>query len=517
MIIVDPHNGEIKALCGGREYTTRRGFNRATDLVRSPGSTIKPVVVYGPAVELGYGTGYVLNDGPVSYGSWSPHDDDGGYLGLITMRRAVQRSRNIYAVEMLAEIGAFTGYQYGLKMGLSLVDQDANSLAMALGGLTYGVSPEEMCGAFATFASGGIYTEPHCITKITTAKGDVVYEADPVQREVFSAQTAYMVTSMLTSVVTGGTGTNAAISGWQVASKTGTNGLPSGREDPDYAGRSGVKDAWFCGYTTELACAVWMGYDDKKDADGKLQYMTTVYGSNYPARVWRKVMSQALEKYEPSSFSNPGGVVSITVDSKSGKLPSELTPDEFKVSELYNDNAVPTEVSDVWKVVQICQDTGALASPYCPNVESKVMLTYPEGKPPSERVGDYSLYMPSTTCSVHSTYQTGLTPCYICTAEEHQGRLVLANLAGHGGEGGCPNEDVQLRYYAPGSVPTAHCDLAGHQVTKQGDLSGYTDNDDEHNGGSQVGVITDWPTTGGAPATPGDLSAVKEAGAISLS
>lgn len=155
MTIVEPNSGKIKGLMGGRVYTARRGFNRATELVRSPGSTIKPLVVYGPAVELGYGSGSVIDDSPVSYGSWSPNNDDHTFMGRITMRTAVMRSRNVCAVKLLNEIGVDKGYEFGLRLGLPLDSSDATNLAMALGGLAYGVSPLDMAGAFATFASGG--------------------------------------------------------------------------------------------------------------------------------------------------------------------------------------------------------------------------------------------------------------------------------------------------------------------------------------------------------------------------
>ena len=297
MVIVEPNTGEIKGLVGGRVYTALRGYNRATDLKRSPGSTIKPLVAYGPAIELGYGSGYVLDDSPVRYGDWEPKNDGGGYMGRVTMRRAVASSRNICAVKMLAEIGTTTGWEYGNRLGLDLVDTDDN-LSLTLGGLTYGVSPLQMAAAFATFASKGVYTEPYTITRIETASGTILYTAEPEQDQVFSEATAYIMTDILHSVVTSGTGTNARISGWYTAGKTGTNGVPSGKDDPDYAGISGNKDVWFCGYTSALVGAVWLGYDDKKDDDGNMQYLSgAVYGGNYAARLFNKVMTKALVNY----------------------------------------------------------------------------------------------------------------------------------------------------------------------------------------------------------------------------
>ena len=503
MAIVEPNTGHIKGLVGGRVYTARRGFNRATDLVRSPGSTIKPLVVYGPAVELGYGSGTMIDDSPVTYGSWSPNNDDHTYMGRITMRTAIMRSRNVCAVKLLNQIGVETGYEFGLKLGLPLDVTDSGNLAMALGGLAYGVSPLDMAGAFATFASEGIFTEPYAISRIEDAQGNVLYEAQPQREEVFSAQTAYIMTDMLCSAVNGGTGTAAKISGWQTAGKTGTNELPSAADDPDYAGKNGTKDAWFCGYTTALTGAIWMGYDNKKDEDGTLQYLTNLYGGTYPARLFNTVMTRALENYENRDFTRPDGVVGVSVDTKSGMTPSELTPSEYISSELYNANSTPGGPSTAWQNIDICLDTGAVAGGYCPNVESKVMLVRDPENPPSERAADYALYAPATTCTVHSTYQAGMQAVQICTDPRHNGETVLANVAGRGGEGGCPAEYVTTRYYYPQFVPVRYCDLEDHQVTRYGDQDNDADNG--NNNGNQVLL-----------ETPYDVAAVSTGSSIQV-
>ncbi len=504
MAITNPNTGAVVGLVGGREYTARRGFNRATDLIRSPGSTIKPVVVYGPALELGYGTGYVLDDIPFTLGSWSPKNDDGAYMGLITMRTAVIRSRNIYAVKMLQEIGSETGYHYANEMGLNLDPSDAGNLAIALGGLTTGVSPLQMAAAFATFANAGIYTEPYTITSITTSDGEEIYSVDPVQNDVFTAQTAHMMTSMLKDAVSSGTGYRAKISGWETAGKTGTNGLPSGREDPDYAGKSGTKDAWFCGYTQVLSGAVWVGYDNKKDENGTLQYLSNVYGGSYPAQIFNKVMTLALEGQDPVSFKDPGGISWVDVDTKTGGLPTELTPDEYVRSEMYVSGQGPTSAGvSEWRTVQICQDSQCIASAYCPNVTtaSRLVATVDPNWSDStiSRISDYSLRISDQICEVHTTYQTGLQAVYVCTDPAHNGQLVLANVAGQGGEGGCPEEYVELRYYSPSSIPTQQCNLPGHEVTSYGSF-------DDPNDGSNF--LWNWGNANSTvkPSTPYGLN-----------
>lgn len=477
MAITDPNTGQIKGLVGGRVYETRRGFNRAVDLVRSPGSTIKPIVAYGPAVALGYGSGTVIDDSPTTFGDWSPKNDDWTYKGRITMRQALVESRNICAVKILQMIGEDVGWEYGVKMGLPLVASDAN-LALALGGLTYGVSPLDMAAAFSTFANEGVFTEPYAITKITDAQGNVIYTAEPELTDVMSDAAAYIVTDMLTDAVRYGTGSAAGISGWQVAGKTGTNGLPDPDEDPDYAGKSGNKDAWFVGYTTALSGAVWMGYDDKKDDDGNLQYLS-IYGGSYPARLFQEVMSKALENYENKSFERPASVKSSSVDTKVGGSPTELTPDAYIRSELYEEGYAPFSDGSVeWVSTEVCADTGALASPYCPNKTQGVYLQSTTGATISTSVADYNLYVTSSVCTTHTTPQAGLHAVYVCTDPRHNGEIVLANIPGINGSGGCPEEYREIRYYSSAYTPSTYCALEDHQVTGGQDDSIVDDNTD---------------------------------------
>ena len=508
MAIVEPATGQIKGLIGGREYTARRGLNRASDLIRSPGSTIKPLVVYGPAIELGYGAGTVINDAPFSNGGWSPNNDDHQFLGRISLREAVVRSRNVCAVKMLQLIGTETGWSYGVKMGLNLTESDSQNLAMALGGIEEGVTALQMAGAFATFANSGIYTPPYAITHITNSAGDVIYTAQPALTEVFSPATAYIMTDILTGVVTGGTGTAAYISGWQVAGKTGTNEVPS--EDPDFRGVSGNKDIWFCGYTSALAGSVWMGYDNSKDADGNIQYLN-LYGGSYPARLFQTIMSQVLQYYENTGFTRPDGVSSASVDEKTGSAPTELTPEEYRGGDLIRSGYSYSGDGTQWQMVEICADTGLLAAAYCPNKTTGVFLTYEEGKKPSEQVKDYNLYMPSLTCSVHTTYQSGLVSVYVCTDPRHNGVPVLANIPAGGSEGGCPDEYVVERYYSRGSIPSAYCDLEDHQVIGDRVTSGNGNPFDEFEDFWNELLGSD------VPSTPSGLSASRLEDGIYLS
>ena len=224
MVVLNPHTGEIVGLIGGRDYTTQRGLNRATQMKRSPGSTIKPISVYAPALEKGYSPATVVDDVPVSFGNYKPTNYDGRYRGLINLREAVKDSVNIPAVKMLNTIGVNTGFEYAKKMGLPLVEGDKN-LSLALGGLTYGVSPLDLASAYGVLANKGLRVEPHAIIKIEDHNGNLLYEAKPQKTEVLTEQSAYLMTDMLQTVVKSGTATRAQMNR-PVAGKTGTTQLP---------------------------------------------------------------------------------------------------------------------------------------------------------------------------------------------------------------------------------------------------------------------------------------------------
>lgn len=297
--VIDYRTGGIKALVGGRHYEARRGFNRATQLQRQPGSTFKPIVVYGPALEKKYPPTTVLEDAPVSFGNYTPKNSGGGYQGLIQMKDALRRSVNVYAVKLLDLIGVDAGIQFAGKLGFKLEKED-RGLALALGGLSKGVSPLDMARGFGAFANQGVLVPPSTITQITDHEGKVLYENKFVARRVMGQQTAFLMTNMLKGVVNSGTGTRARLGRRPVAGKTGTTQLP---DLGQFSGLSGNKDAWFVGYTPELVAAVWLGYD----YTDRNHYLRGIYGGSYPAQIWRQVMQAALEGVPIQQFPKYGG------------------------------------------------------------------------------------------------------------------------------------------------------------------------------------------------------------------
>ncbi|MFC5531874.1 transglycosylase domain-containing protein [Cohnella yongneupensis] len=295
MIIMDQHDGSLIAMVGGRDYS-KKGYNRVTK-PRQPGSSFKPIAVYGPAIETGdFFPWSTVQDVKQCFNNYCPTNSNSKnkYRGEIPMSEAIKESRNVSAVWLLNQIGVKTGMDFAKRLGITLDPQDRN-LAMGLGGLTYGATPLEMVNAYAAFANGGTLQDPHSILSITDRNGDSIYTyKEPKAKQVMSETTAYYVTQLMQGVVQkGGTGVNAAISGRTVAGKTGTTQNANG---------AGNRDIWFVGYTPEWTAAVWYGYD-KTDETHHLSS-----NSGEAAKMFSSVMSKALSGKKKQSFPVPEGL-----------------------------------------------------------------------------------------------------------------------------------------------------------------------------------------------------------------
>ncbi|MEW6771964.1 MAG: penicillin-binding protein 1A [Bacillota bacterium] len=378
-VILNPHNGHILALVGGREYTHRRGLNRATDIYRQPGSAFKPIIAYGPAIEyLGYGPATVVDDIPVKFGNYPPKNYDGQYHGLVTLRTALRRSINIPAVKVLKDVGIERATGFAGRLGFEFTP-GKEGLSLALGGVHKGVTPLQMAQAYAAFANQGVYTPAIAITRVETADGTVLDEFKPKMVRVMKPTTAYLITDMLRSAVEHGTGYRARLGSHPVAGKTGTT--------------DDSKDIWFCGYTPDLVGVVWIGYDEPQE-------MPQAFGGLYPAQIWREIMSNVLKEIPPQDFTRPPGIVAATVDSKSGLLPGPLTPPEHQVTDLFVQGTVPTEVDNTHVLVEVCAASGLLPTEYCPERLTKVLIQLPYTVP--SYVKDYAERVPTETCNLHA-------------------------------------------------------------------------------------------------------------------
>ena len=339
MAVIDTASGAIRAMVGGRDYAVRRGLNRATQMRRQPGSALKPLAVYGPALELGYTTASVLLDEKTSFNGYTPQNAGDRYYGRVTMRTAIRNSLNTTAVRLLDEIGIESGIEYLSRMGIPSQDSDKN-LSLALGSMTYGVTPVELAAAYVPYANGGIYHEPYCIERIVSADGHVVYEREENARRVISEQNAYLMTSLLQSVVTSGTGTRMLSAGTPVAGKTGTVSMTGGN-----------RDIWMAAYTPELSVSVWMGFD-QTDASHKIPNGIT--GGKNTASLAAAFLKQVYADRDKPDFTTPDGIVWLTIDKRalttrgSVLLASDSTPKEYRLSEVFATSNRPYSVSDLW-------------------------------------------------------------------------------------------------------------------------------------------------------------------------
>lgn len=339
MAVIDTDSGAIVAMVGGRDYAVRRGLNRATQMRRQPGSALKPLAVYGPALELGYTTASVLLDEKTDFGGYTPRNAGDRYYGRVTIRTALRNSLNTTAVRLLEEIGIDNGVKYLNRFGIPTEDSDRN-LSLALGSMTYGVTPVELAAAYVPYANGGVYHEPYCVEKIVSADGRVLFERADSARRVTSEQNAYLMTSLLQSVVSNGTGTRLLSAGTPVAGKTGTVSMTGGN-----------RDIWMAAYTPELSVAVWMGFD-QTDASHKIPNGTT--GGRNTASLAAAFLKQVYSGRDKPEFTVPDGIVWLTIDKQalitrgSVVLASDSTPRDYRLSEVFAASNRPYAVSDLW-------------------------------------------------------------------------------------------------------------------------------------------------------------------------
>lgn len=365
IVVLEPSTGMVVAMVGGRSYTGGISFNRATDIRRQPGSVIKPVIAYAPAFEyLNYTAADMILDEETTFADYTPSNYGNKYYGWVTVREAVTKSLNVPAVKTLSAVGVHRAKDFAKRCGIEFDDKD-DSLALALGGFTYGVSPLQIAGAYSCFASGGIYNTPTLIKKITDRNGLTVYEYRQDSRRVMSEANAYILTSMLKSVVTEGTGHRLNTLDIPIAGKTGTVGLANGN-----------RDAWMAGYTPEYTAVVWQGYDS--DRLGLLPSSAT--GGTYPALMLYELFNHIYPDGRSGDFEKPESVKQYSIDAKTLKkqhkavLANAMTPQSSRVTEYFTEETAPEDVSGYWAVpgsaqnlLAVREEGGVMVSFDCPD------------------------------------------------------------------------------------------------------------------------------------------------------
>lgn len=365
-VIMDYHTGEVKTIIGGRGVKVPLSYNRAAyddNFLRAPGSSIKPLTVYSPAIDTKTATAStVIEDSPISSG-YNPQNDDRKYQGYLTLRDCLKYSVNVAAVKIENMIGIKTGVSYGEKFGLQLDAVDINSpSAMSLGQLHKGTNPLTIAAAYGVFGNSGNRTTPRLYTKVVDRTGKVLLETKPETTPVLSPQSAYIMYDLLKGPVSpDGTGPSAIFSDMPVRGKTGTS--------------SNSKDLWFAGLTPYYSAAVWIGTDKSEEITG--------LGSNDAAMLWGKVMKNAHASLPVKNVEMPSGISSFSVSKDSGNIPTDLTladPRGGRVySELFIDGTQPTTLDSIHVSAKVTKNSSGkyvLASEHTPiwKIETRVFI-----------------------------------------------------------------------------------------------------------------------------------------------
>ena len=381
MVIIDHSTGNVLGCVGNLGTKGAFELNRATQAKRQPGSSIKPIGVYGPALEEGTITAAsVYDDVPISYGSWKPGNTYSGYKGLSNMRQAIRISQNTIAVQVLEDLTASKSIQYLKKMGVTtLNDNTDNNLSLALGGISEGITPLQMAGAYATIANDGEYITPTFYTKMTDSDGKTILEAKQEKRRVFSEQNAYILKELLQEPTkSGGTATNCKISKMDTAAKTGTT--------------QQKRDKWLCGFTPYYTAATWYGYDQPE----------TVYTTTYASVIWANVMSEIHKGLDGKSFEEPKNIVTATVCKDSGLLATDACKNDPRGNRTYTEifvkGTVPKKSCTTHVSAEICKKSGKIASDKCREKESSIFITRDKDSKAWKSAGDAKYMLPTDEC-----------------------------------------------------------------------------------------------------------------------
>lgn len=337
--VVDIKNGNLLAVGAGRNKTDARTFNTATQLKNQIGSTAKPLYDYSIGIEYeNWSTYEPFTDENITYSDGTSLNNwDGSYMGFLTLRRALAESRNTSAVKAFKRNKNANIKEAVTKMGLS--PEENLHQAHAIGGYT-GESPIKMAAAYATFANGGVYNSPHSYTKVINKNTGEEIKKQVTTTKVFSPQTAYIMTDLLQSSAKRGLLNHSNINGTIYGAKTGTSNFDDATKKARKLPDNAINDYWVSGTSPDYAISVWYGYEKPN------KEYHNIFGTTYHERLFQKVGQGIFKK--GSKFKNPGGISSVAIENETypAKLPSEYTPKNLIVTELFKSGTEPTEVSD---------------------------------------------------------------------------------------------------------------------------------------------------------------------------
>lgn len=483
--IVDPSTGNVVAMVGEVGKKVRNlGWNYAVGN-RQCGSAIKPVTVYSPALDAGVITmASTFDDYPVKLLNnkpW-PKNSPQGYKGWTTLAKGVANSVNTVAVQVIEKLGVQNSFTFATeKMNLDLVADDINTASLGLGGLTNGVSTEEMAAAFAVFPNDGVYNSPRLYTKVEDADGNTILDNETDTHVAVKETTAYFMNQLLQGVMSGGTASRYKLSGMACAGKTGTT--------------SDNYDRYFVGYTPYYCAAVWCGYDNNERIS---------YSGNPAAAMWYKVMQKIADEQENKSFSKPtSGLTTVEVCADSGLLATDACAADLRGSRVRTVEVAvgtaPVEYCNLHKLFDYCTEGKCLATEFCPasSVKQVGLLDYTRTDYGPDIVADDNAYLVNSLRTVLEDGTVQLPPCPV----HKDGSSLPSDTGGGEGDTDTPGEggDTGLAPDQPTTDPNDGYGGSGNSGNGKGNGTGG-------NAGGETTTPTD-PTTPSEPTTPSGDSA----------
>jgi len=351
LVAMDPRNGAVRALIGGRDFDDSK-FDRATQALRQPGSTFKPIV-YADAIHHGLPASHLLDDSPLTLpqiggNDWTPQNYDLKFMGVIPLREALYLSRNLATIRLGMELGPQSVVEMARKLGITTPIPPYPSIFIG----SADVYPIEMIAAYSAFATLGVRTAPHAIVRVESAKGQVLFEGSPLRYEVLSREEAWLMVNMMKDVLSKGSAAGIGASGFKIpaAGKTGTTN--------DYT------DVWFIGYTPDLLTGVWMGFDRPQKIQANAQ------GGRLAAPAWQNFMTEVYQRRPvPPDWPRPEAIITRQVDDSTGMLRNPFCPLSVVVNEYFIEGTEPTKECDVhtpFGAVRAADTTGAAPAPGAP-------------------------------------------------------------------------------------------------------------------------------------------------------
>ena len=389
MVLIDHKTGYVLAISSGfDEKVEAFGFNRATDAKKQTGSSMKTIAALAPAIDKGIITAAtIFDDNPTSFnnGTYNPKNYGGSYRGLITVREAIAYSQNIPMVKTMCLLTPEKSIEFLKSVGITSIDEEKDCvLPLALGGLTWGVTPLQMAGAYAAIANDGEYIEPTFYTKVADSNGKTILQAEPKKTRVMSAEAAYVVKEILTQPVKTGTSTTCKIEGIDVAAKTGTS-------NNDY-------NRWLCGFTPYYTATVWYGHDNDATVSG--------WSLNPASQIWTGVMTKVHEGLESKTFyeTKSEGVVEVEICKKSGFLATSTCRNyRTTYTEYFVSGTEPIQTCPYHSSAKVCIESGLLATDNCPRTKSVYGRgEYINGNELWKTTGYYKpKNVPTERCTIH--------------------------------------------------------------------------------------------------------------------